>query len=118
MDESYSPRERIRKKKDFSNLYKKGNSARGTYLNLIYLPNSLTYSRMAVVASKKIGNAVQRNRVRRRVKELFRRNKDLLMTPVDMIVVTKKGIQDATLDDIRPQFLSMIRAIGSNKPRP
>lgn len=118
MDESYSPRERIRKKKDFSNLYKKGSSSRGTYFNLIYLPNSLTYSRMAVVASKKIGNAVQRNRVRRRVKELFRRNKDLLTTPVDMIVVTKKGVQDATWEDMRTQYLSVIRAIGSKKPRP
>jgi ribonuclease P protein component len=70
---------------------------------------------MAVVASKKIGNAVQRNRVRRRVKELFRRNKDLLTLPVDMIVVTKKGVQDASWENMRTQYLSMIQAVGANK---
>jgi len=115
MDESYSPRERIRKRKDFSHLYKKGRLTRGTYFNLIYLPNSLSYSRMAVVASKKIGNAVQRNRVRRRVKELFRRNKELLTLPVDMIVVTKKGLQDASWENMKTQYLTMIKAVGANK---
>jgi len=118
MGESYSPRERIGKKKDFSNLYKKGFCTRGKYFNLIYLPNSLMFSRMAVVASKKIGCAVQRNRTRRRIKELFRRNKDLLTSPVDLVVVTKKGIQDASWKDIRAQYLSMIQAVRPKKAHP
>ncbi len=118
MGESYSPRERIRKKKDFSYLYKKGRLTRGTYFNLIFLPNGLSYSRMAVVASKKIGNAVQRNRVRRRVRELFRRNKELLTLPVDMIVVTKKGVQDASWENMRIQYLAMVQAVGTNKQHP
>jgi len=115
MAESYRPRERIRKKKDFSNLYKKGNCTRGKYFNLIYLPNSLTFSRMAVVASRKIGCAVQRNKVRRRIKELFRRNKELLTTPVDMIIVTKKGVKDASWPDLRTQYISMVQAAGLRK---
>jgi len=115
MGESYRPHERIRKKKDFSYLYKKGRLTRGKYFNLIYLPNSLSYSRMAVVTSKKIGNAVQRNRVRRRVRELFRRNKELLILPVDMIVITKKGVQEASWEDMRIQYLAMVQAVDTNK---
>jgi ribonuclease P protein component len=73
---------------------------------------------MAVVASKKIGNAVQRNRVRRRVRELFRRNKELLTLPVDMIVLTKKGVQEASWEDMRIQYLAMVQAVGTNKQHP
>ena len=115
MGESYRPRERIRKKKDFFYLYHKGIFARGKYFNLIYLPNNLSYSRMAVVASKKIGNAVERNRVRRRIRELFRRNKDLLKLPVDMIVTTKKGVCDASWENMQTGYFSMIEAIGAKK---
>ena len=115
MGESYRPRERIRKKKDFSYLYNKGFFARGKYFNLIYLPNNLPYSRMAVVASKKIGNAVERNKVRRRIRELFRRNKDLLRSPVDLIVLTKKGVRDASWENMKTQYFSMIEAIGAKK---
>lgn len=70
---------------------------------------------MAVVASRKIGCAVQRNKVRRRIKELFRRNKELLTTPVDMIIVTKKGVKDASWPDLRTQYISMVQAAGLRK---
>ncbi len=117
MGESYSPRERIRKKKDFSYLYRKGRATRGKYFNLICLPNSLSYSRMAVVASKKIGNAVQRNRARRRIRELFRRNKELLMLSLDMIIVTKRGVHEASWEDLQSQYFSMIQTLGDKKQK-
>ena len=56
---------------------------------------------MAVVASRKVGNAVQRNRIRRRAKELFRRNKDLLISPVDLLLISKKEMRDASWADLR-----------------
>lgn len=115
MIESYGPRERIRKKKDFTNLYKKGSCARGKYFNLIFLPNNLSHSRMAAVTSRKVGNAVQRNKIRRRARELFRRNKDLLTLPLDILFIAKKDIQTATWQDMRERCLSALRAI-SGKP--
>jgi ribonuclease P protein component len=113
MIESYGPRERIRKKKDFNNLYKKGRSVRGKYFNVIFLPNGLGYSRMAVVASKKSGDAVQRNRIRRRARELFRRNKDLLSVPLDILLIAKKETRTATWQDLRLHYLSTLQAISA-----
>jgi ribonuclease P protein component len=111
MIESYGPGERIRTKKDFINLYRSGLCFRGKYFNLIYLSNNLGHCRMAVVASKKIGNAAKRSRVRRRARELFRRNKDLLTFSADMILIAKKDIQNATWQELREQYLSTVKAI-------
>jgi ribonuclease P protein component len=112
MIESYGPCERIRKKTEFSELYKRGRCARGKYFNLIYLPNNLGHSRLAVVASKKVGNAVHRNKIRRRARELFRRNKDLLMYPLDILLIAKKDIRLATWRDMRDQYFSALQAIS------
>jgi ribonuclease P protein component len=115
MIESYGPLERIRKKKDFNDLYKSGVCARGKYFNLIYLPNRLSHSRMAVVTSKKVGNAVQRNKIRRRMRALFRRNKDLLIYPVDLLLIAKKDIQAATWRDLGERYLTALQAIGGKR---
>jgi len=112
MDESYRPHERIRKKTDFTELYERGRCDRGKYFNLIHLPNDLGYSRMAAVASRKVGNAVQRNRIRRRAKELFRRNKDLLISPLDLVLITKREMRDASWADLCGRFVEALRALG------
>lgn len=112
MDESYRPHERIRKKSDFTGLYKRGRCDRGRYFNLIHLPNDLGHARMSVVASRKVGNAVQRNRIRRRAKELFRRNKDLLTSPVDLLLISKKEMGAASWADLRERYTEALRALG------
>jgi ribonuclease P protein component len=112
MTESYGPRERIRRKKDFFELYKRGVCARGKYFNLIYLPNGLGYSRMAAVASRKIGSAVVRNKVRRRARELFRRNKAVLTSSWDILLIAKKDIVGATWQDLEAQYLGRLKTVG------
>jgi ribonuclease P protein component len=112
MDESYRPQERIRKKSDFTELYKRGRCDRGRYFNLIHLPNDLGHSRMAVVASRKVGNAVQRNRIRRRAKELFRRNKGLLISPRDLLLIAKKDMRDASGEDLSRRYFEALRGLG------
>jgi ribonuclease P protein component len=112
MIERYGPCERIRKKSEFSELYKKGRCARGKYFNLIYLPNNLGHSRLAVVTSKKVGNAVHRNEIRRRARALFRRNKDLLIYPLDILLIAKKDIRLAGWRDMRDQYFSALQSIG------
>ncbi len=115
MLERYGSCERIRKKKEFSELYKRGRCARGKYFNLIYLPNNLGYSRMAVVASKKVGNAVHRNKIRRRVRELFRRNKDLLKYSLDILLIARREIRFTTWPVLRDEYIAAVQAVGGNE---
>lgn len=105
MIESLSPRERIRKKKDFFHLYRKGNRVKGKYFNLIYLPNNLTYSRVGVVASRRVGSSVTRNKAKRWMRELFRRNKAGLGFPVDLVLVARPEMREACWAELREDYL-------------
>ncbi len=111
MKESLSPRERIRKKKDFLILYKKGSRHRGKYFNLVFLPNHQTYSRMAVVVGKRVGNAVKRNKIKRWMRELYRRNKSLLAIPLDMIFLTKEEIGESSWASLRDEYRAVLGAV-------
>ncbi len=115
MPETFTPQERIRKKKDFLFLYKKGNRYRGRYFNLIYLSNDLNFSRMAVVVSKKVGGAVERNTIKRRLRTLFRRNKHILLNPLDIILIAKKEIQDASWQSLEEEYLRCVTSIALNQ---
>jgi ribonuclease P protein component len=111
MDERFTSQEKIRKKKDFLHLYKKGKRYRGKYFTLIYLSNELNFSRVAVVASKKLGNAVQRNRTKRWLRTLFRRNKELLKSPFDMIFIPRKEIHEAKWQNLENEYLAALKCI-------
>jgi ribonuclease P protein component len=108
MAESLAPRERIRKKKDFLVLYKKGYRYKGKYFNLIGLSNALPYSRVGVVASRKVGNAVARNKAKRWMRELFRRNKGLLGSSVDLLIVASPAVREAAWTELEEQYLQAV----------
>lgn len=111
MKETLGPRERIRKKTDFSYIYKKGIRLRGTYFSLIYLPRPSGLSRLGVVASRKVGMAVVRNRIKRWMRDAFRRNKKLLGRPLDVVVVAKNGIGSLSRTEFDKLFFAAVGAI-------
>lgn len=115
MIESLNPRERIRKKKDFLFLYRKGNRYKGKYFSLIYLSSGLNFSRVGVVASKKIGNAVTRNKAKRWMRELFRRNKELFNFPVDLLIIARPEMREVKWPELKEHYLAAINKIFEKK---
>ncbi|MBN2246879.1 MAG: ribonuclease P protein component [Candidatus Aminicenantes bacterium] len=111
MPETLRPRERIKKQKDFIALYKKGKRYKGKYFILIYCPNEFNFSRFAVVASKKTGDAIKRNRIKRRIRVLFRQNKHLLIISMDLIVIAKAEIYNSPWMELQEEYLKAIRII-------
>jgi ribonuclease P protein component len=111
MNERLSSEERIRRKRDFIDLYRDGHRLRGRYFTLVYRSGPLGHSRLAVVVSKKVGPAVVRNRVKRRIRDIFRRTKNLIVEPTDIIVVTRKEILELTPAELRAGYLQAIEAI-------
>jgi len=111
MSDSYGPRERIRKKSDFTVLYQKGRSFRSRYFTIVFLSNGLGYPRMSAVSSRKVGNAVRRNRARRRARELFRRNKGLLTMSLDMLIITRAEIADAPWPRLREEYAAFLSSL-------
>jgi ribonuclease P protein component len=111
MNERLTPLERIRRKSDFASLYRNGSRLRGRYFTLVFRGNELDHSRLAVVASRKVGPAVARNRVKRRFRELFRRNKELLREPLDLVVITRPESGAAPWPELRDAYISSLATI-------
>jgi ribonuclease P protein component len=105
MNERLTPLERIRRKSDFASLYRDGGRLRARLFTLVFLKNDLGRSRLAVVASRKVGSAVVRNRVKRRFRELFRRNKALLKEPLDLLVIARPESGEAAWADLRDAYI-------------
>ncbi|MFW6159947.1 MAG: ribonuclease P protein component [Acidobacteriota bacterium] len=113
MSESLRPCERIKKQSDFSRIYKEGLRYKGKYFIFIYHSNYLNFSRMAVVVSKRHGKSVIRNKIKRWAREVFRRNKELIKTPTDFILIPRKKIQEATWNDLTEDYQKSLNNIFS-----
>ena len=65
--------QRLRRRADYLRCYRRGRKRRGSLATLHYTPNRQSDTRLGITASRKVGKAVVRHRVKRRVREIFRR---------------------------------------------
>ncbi|OGP92337.1 MAG: ribonuclease P protein component [Deltaproteobacteria bacterium RBG_16_54_18] len=93
-DESLRKAERLRRKADFEIIAREGTRKHTRNFLLIARKNDQGFARVGVVAGRKVGTAVERNRVKRLVREFFRRNKDRVHPSIDYVIVGKKGAQE------------------------
>ena len=105
-------KEVLRKKDDFDRIYKKGKSIGERYVVIIFHKNDLPYNRTAFLASKKVGNSVQRNRAKRLMKESFRHLESEIKKGYDFIIIARKPILDCKMDDV---MKSISRAMKKGK---
>ena len=104
---------RIRCTRDFAQVRKVGRRlAHGCLIaNWKALPAE-SQSRLGVITSRKVGNAVARSRARRLLRESFRRHQLELATPVDLVLVARPSIAGKTFVEVERTFLSAARKAG------
>ena len=93
-------KEILRNKEDFSSIYKKGKSIPDRYVVVFYKKNDLHYSRISFLASKKVGNSVQRNRARRLMRESYRHICSRIKEGYDIILIARNSINGKKYDDV------------------
>src|ERR1700680_19829 len=98
--------ERIRRRADFQQTYAHGARVQGRYSTLFILPNKLDVGRLGIAATKKLGGAVQRNRAKRLIREVFRHNK--IAPGFDVVVVPKRDLLQATLTVLEADYRSIL----------
>ena len=77
-----------------------------------YAKNGLQFNRLGITVSSKIGKAVVRNRVRRRIKEAYRLNEDKFKTPYDIVIVSRVRAANAVFSEIEESVLRLGRTLG------
>ena len=95
----------------FRRLYRT-NGFGGPYLYLYARKNRLGENRVGVTVSKKLGKAVVRNRVRRRLREVYRLHESRFLPGWDIVVVARGRAVDASFADLTRAYLALAKKCG------
>lgn len=98
--QTFGKDERIRKRQDYLRIYQQGVRSHTGFFTIITCPNQSGIRRLGMTVSKKVGNAVQRNRIKRLLREFFRLNKSRLPASQDIVIIAKSGIYPLTYNDV------------------
>jgi len=97
-DQRFRKAERIGRRDDFARVYAARCSAGDDVLVVYAAPNDLPFARIGISVSRKVGIAVRRSYIRRRIREAFRLNKERLPTGMDLICIAKQSAGDKKVD--------------------
>ena len=97
----------LKKNGDFRRLYSRGKSAVNSYMVVYCRKNGRDTNRVGYTVSVKLGHAVVRNRVRRRLREIYRLNSPALKTGWDIVIVARGRCVDARYAKMDEAFLSL-----------
>src|SRR5436189_6190791 len=98
--------ERIRRRADFRQAYEHGARVHGRYSTLFILPNKLDVGRLGIAATKKLGGAVERNRAKRLIREIFRHND--VAPGFDIVVVPKREFLGTSLTVLEADYRATV----------
>lgn len=98
----FPPSSRIRKRLEFEAAQTGGRRATTAHFVFLLYARSDTDApaRLGIVASRKIGNAVVRNRAKRLVREAFRKARDLFASGIDVVVIVRRPLDEHKLGDV------------------
>jgi len=117
--ESFSRDDRLRKRREFEECYASGVRISGRFIQVFLISGaSRERARLGISVPRRVGNAVARNRVRRRLREVFRRTRDLLEPHGGRVVVNARpsaagvSFQELSEDYARAIRKAVLRASG------
>ncbi len=88
---------------------------RGKLFSVHALPNGLGEPRLGLSVSKKVGSAVTRNGVRRRLKEIFRSSEGGLPGDLDLVVSARPASADASYQELSDEFSRSLNKITKTR---
>ena len=97
----------VKEKKDFDRAFKQGNRVFCKYAYMYIYDNNSNIFRFGICVSKKIGNAVARNKIKRRVKDIIDKS-GLHFLNKDYIIVLKKSSKDAEYLSLKEEILKLL----------
>ena len=100
---------RVKKEKDFNAIFKEGESVANRRFVIYRLANSQEHFRVGLSVSKKLGNAVMRNQIKRRIRHILIDHRNELVDNVDFIVIARKGVENLEYAEVEKNLLHVLR---------
>ena len=106
MNRTLTRRERIRRRPEFLKVQQAGVRIRGRFQTLFVLPNQHGLSRLGIIATRRLGGAVCRNRSKRLIREMFRLNKG--RPGLDLVVLPRFGFFDVPFASLQADYCAVL----------
>ena len=100
---------RVKKEKDFNAIFKEGESVANRRFVIYRLANSQEHFRVGLSVSKKLGNAVMRNQIKRRIRHILIDHRNELVDNIDFIVIARKGVENLEYAELEKNLLHVLR---------
>jgi len=100
---------RVKKEKDFNAIFKEGKSFANRKFVIYRLENNEQHFRVGLSVSKKLGNAVMRNQIKRRIRHILIEHKDQLVENVDFVVIARKGVEILDYAEMEKNLLHVLK---------
>lgn len=114
----YTRQQHLRKASEFQSVRASGIRRECGFfcVNILQQPDRTPVIRRAgFIASKRIGNAVHRNRAKRMLREVFRNQQKLLPPSCDVVFIARKAINNAEVSDIERRLKGVIKSLETQK---
>ena len=105
----------LRRNHEFKRLYNKGKNSATKFVAVYIRRNGSEKNRLGITVSTKLGGAVVRNRIRRRLKEVYRINEHLLCTGYDVVIVARIKSKDALFSELEVSTVELFAKMGLTK---
>ena len=113
--EALPKEKRLAKRREFLHVYETGRKWFSRYCVVFAAPNERAYSRIGITATKKLGKAAVRNRLKRWTREVYRRQRDPLSLDshsLDVIVNVKPNAAEARFEEFRDDLQRTLQKIA------
>ena len=100
---------RVKREKDFKAIFKDGTSFANRKFVVYQLENQQNHFRVGLSVSKKLGNAVTRNQIKRRIRHILQSEKGSLVEHVDFVVIARKGVETLEYAEMEKNLLHVLK---------
>jgi ribonuclease P protein component len=108
---SFPKTERLLKRADFLKLSRSGRTKQTRYFIAAMLGSETDTTRLGITVSKRVGNAVERNRIKRIVRDYYRLNRDTISGNRDINIIARKYVASLTNREVRDELGKLFKKI-------
>jgi ribonuclease P protein component len=114
----FTPGDRLRRRGDFDRVYAAGRKAWAQGFTLFVAAGETDCHRLGLTVSRRVGNAVIRNRVKRRFREVFRTHRQRLPDCYDIVVNARTEVTEVPFAELAEAFVRAVQRASRARPAP